>query len=403
MRTNAIGGIAFISNGGEAVENYDDDYMIDVAKEHEYQNQNEEYSTAFLKWRANKKNPYGYKFVHDTREHTYVDGEGYIEKKPAQAEKKALLKCCMLLGITMLFMLAVDLGNVLIVKYYFGLNDGAKVYYSDLYAYKPISADVVLFVAVCNLLKYIVPIAVFKCLSRLPVKVMLPMAKGSFKLGAFGVLLMLVVMAIGRIGNYVLAYLFGLVNIDSVYYDYIYTDDQTVMLVFFVTQFIIVPILIEILFRGLILQTFRQFGDLFAILITSFVSCLCYYSFSQIGYIFCASLVVGLFTIRTGSIYTAFAMRISGRVVTFIMTSISLQLGYIGGKITETIICLAIFAGAIIAYSRLVSSGDWNFNIKNDDSHMTLGEKLKTSATSTALIAWIILAFFLAVFTIKIL
>ena len=85
------------------------------------------------------------------------------------------------------------------------------------------------------------------------------------------------------------------------------------------------------------------------------------------------------------------------------MTSISLQLGYIGGKITETIICLAIFAGAIIAYSRLVSSGDWNFNIKNDDSHMTLGEKIKTSATSTALIAWIILAFFLAVFTIKIL
>ncbi|WP_124101033.1 type II CAAX endopeptidase family protein [Ruminococcus sp. Marseille-P6503] len=384
------------------MENYDDDYMIDVAKEHEYQNQNEEYSTAFLKWRSDKKNPYGYKFVHDTREHTYVDGEGYVEKKPAQAEKKALLKCCLLLGITMLFMLAVDLGSVLTVKYYFGLNDGVGVYYSELYDYKPIRADAVLFTAVCSLLKYIVPIVVFKGLSRLPAKVMLPVAKGSFKIGAFGVLLMLVVMAIGRIGNFLLAGLFGLVKIDSLYYDYIYTDNQTVMLIFFVTQFILVPLLIEILFRGLILQTFRQFGDLFAILITSFVSCLCYYSLSQIGYIFCASLVVGLFTVRSGSIYTAFAMRISGRVVTFIMTYISLQLGYVGGKITETVICLAIFAGAIVAYSRLVSRGDWNFNIKNDESHMTLGEKLKASATSTALIAWIILAFFLTVFTIKI-
>ena len=260
-----------------------------------------------------------------------------------------------------------------------------------------------MFVAAFNLLKYIVPILVFKFLSRLPVKVMLPMAKGSVKIGAFGVLIMLVVMAIGRIGNFVLAHLFALVNIDSTYYDYIYTENQAVMLVFFIVQCIIAPIFMEILFRGLILQTFRQFGDLFAIIITGFVNCLCYYSFSQIVYIFCASLVVGLFTIRTGSIYTAFAMRISSRVLTYIMTALSLQLGYIEGKIAETAICLAIFAGAIVVYSLLINSGGWNFNIKNDESHLTLGEKLKTSATSTALLVWTILTFLMTVFTIKLL
>ncbi len=380
-----------------------DDYMIDVAKEHEYQNQNEEYSSAFLKWRDDKKNPYGYQFVHDTREHTYVYGEGYVDKKPAHAEKKTLLKCCLLLGITMLVMLAVDVANMLTVRYYFDLNDGADIYYSDFYTHQPIDAEIVMFVAAFNLLKYIVPILVFKFLSRLPVKVMLPMAKGSVKIGAFGVLIMLVVMAIGRIGNFVLAHLFALVNIDSTYYDYIYTENQAVMLVFFIVQCIIAPILMEILFRGLILQTFRQFGDLFAIIITGFVNCLCYYSFSQIVYIFCASLVVGLFTIRTGSIYTAFAMRISSRVLTYIMTALSLQLGYIEGKIAETAICLAIFAGAIVVYSLLINSGGWNFNIKNDESHLTLGEKLKTSATSTALLAWTILTFLMTVFTIKLL
>lgn len=383
------------------MNNLDDDYMIDVAKEHKYQNQSREYCEAFLKWRTNKKNPYGYKFVHDKREHTYIDGEGYVEKKPAQAEKKSLLKCCFLLGITMIFMLAVDLGKMLVIKYYFKLSGGANVYYSELNDYKPLSSEIVYFAAVCNMLKYIVPIAVFKFVSRIPAKVMLPTARGSFRLGASGVLLMLVVTAIGRIGNYFLAYLMGLANIDSVYYDYIYTDNRTAMLFFFIGQFIITPILMEILFRGLILQTFRQFGDLFAILITSVINCLCYYDIAQIGYIFCASVVVGLFTIRTGSIYTAFAMRISGRVLTFVMTYISFHLGYIEGKIFETIVCLAIFAGSIIVYSRLISKGEWNFNIRNDDSHMTLGEKIKTSVTSTVLASWILVSVVLTVFCIK--
>ena len=58
----------------------DKDYVIDVAKQHKYRNQSEEYHKKYLKWRTDPKNPFGYTFVHDSRIRTYVDGEGFIEE-----------------------------------------------------------------------------------------------------------------------------------------------------------------------------------------------------------------------------------------------------------------------------------------------------------------------------------
>ncbi len=55
-------------------------YLIDIAKDKTYQNQFDDYHKEFSKWRTKKGNPYGYSFVHDTREHTYVDGEGYYQR-----------------------------------------------------------------------------------------------------------------------------------------------------------------------------------------------------------------------------------------------------------------------------------------------------------------------------------
>ena len=83
-------------------------YLIDIAKEKTYQNQFDEYHKQFSEWRSRKDNPYGYSFVHDMREHTYVDGEGYYQKKADVAERAALTKCLSLLGATMMTMLFID-------------------------------------------------------------------------------------------------------------------------------------------------------------------------------------------------------------------------------------------------------------------------------------------------------
>lgn len=383
------------------MDKFDDDFVIDVAKEHKYQNQNDEYYQKFLKWRSDSKNPYGYKFVHDTREHAYVDGEGYVDKKPEQAEKNALVKCCALLGLTMLAMFATDFAKLLVDKYVFKLEYGSNLYYSDTRTSGTFSAGVIYSTAFFSMLKYIIPVIFFKLISKIPLKVAMPAGKFNHSICASGILVMLTVMAIGRIGNYLLAHMMQIVRIDSVYYDYINCDDKTAMLTFFICQYIIVPILIEILFRGFILQTFRQFGDFFAILITSIVNCLCYYDLTQFAYIFCASVVIGLFTIKSGSIVTAATMRVIVRTLTFIINSVLNASDYFPGKIFEYAVCFIIFICSLITYSRIISRNEWNFNIDADNSDLSIKEKVKVIVTSTPITIWGLLTIVTAIMTLR--
>lgn len=370
------------------MENREEQFLIDVAKEHKYQNQTDEYCDEFFKWRINSKNPFGYKFVHDTREHTYVDGEGYLEKTPAQAERKALLKCCTLLGVALLAMVIIDFSKVFIIENVFRISTGSVLYYSDFYRLKPYPIEVVLFSMFLGLSKFLVPILIMKLISKIPNKVIFPKSKNSKEFILSGVAIMLVIIVIARIVNYILADVFKLFPLNAVYFDQIFSSNKSTMFLYFIYQCVAVPILMEIFFRGIILQTFRQFGDVFAIFITSLVSSLCCYSLSQCGYVFCVSVVISLFTIRSGSIKTAFAMRISGRLLNFFTTIITMNLSYTSGKVFECIIGMLIFASSIFVFVNLLGSDKWSFNIKSENLHLSTEQKIKTMFSSTTFAIW---------------
>ena len=98
------------------------DYMIDVAQDTTYQNQSDDYKKSFAKWRSNPQNSFGFQFIHDTREHSYIDGEGFVPHKAEVAERISMLKCCSLLGICLVVMLAIDFLNYF-CKMYISLRD----------------------------------------------------------------------------------------------------------------------------------------------------------------------------------------------------------------------------------------------------------------------------------------
>lgn len=107
------------------------DYMIDVAQDTTYQNQSDDYKKSFAKWRSNPQNSFGFQFTHDTREHSYIDGEGFVPHKAEVAERISMLKCCSLLGICLVVMLAIDFLNYFIVNKYAPDTTGTFVYFSQ--------------------------------------------------------------------------------------------------------------------------------------------------------------------------------------------------------------------------------------------------------------------------------
>ena len=156
-----------------------DKYVVDIAREKVYQNQFDDYHETFAKWRTAKDNPYGYSFVHDTREHTYVDGEGYYPKSAEAAEKIALGKCLGLLGIVLMVMTLLDAVSGII--FYRVFNDPAvdEIFFSKVYEPKYVSPALAAFFGGMSILKYLIGLWIFLHFTKIPVKIAIPMPKKS--------------------------------------------------------------------------------------------------------------------------------------------------------------------------------------------------------------------------------
>ena len=378
-----------------------DKYLIDIAKDKTYQNQFDDYHKEFSEWRSRKDNPYGYSFVHDIREHTYVDGEGYFQKKADAAEKIALTKCLGLLGATMLVMLFID--ALIALVFYRIYNDSSlmAIHYSELDTQKTYFTPVVacLF-GVATTFKYLAGLWIFIHFSKIPLKVAIPSPKNS-KISKSGIYFILVIMAMGKMGTYLLNFLFGLMNVDCVY-DLAFHNPDSVLAdaIFVFFNCILVSIISEFLFRGAILQTFRQFGDTYALIISIVSFSFTYYDVSSFGYASLLSAVLGLYTLKTGSIRTAVIMRIISSLASYSLTCVVLD-NYSNGRIVVTCIYAFIVAVAAFVFARLMCNGKLDFKMQNDPSALTNSAKIKLFVTNTSTTIWLVAVLGMYVLMVK--
>lgn len=379
------------------------DFLIDVAKERTYQNQSDIYNEEYAKWRSDENNPYAYNFIHDTREHSYVDGEGYLTRKADVAERMALYKCLGLLGICMIIMLVIDVAGMVLLSTLFPNFDGNILYRSGKIVTKnDIPFNGALIACLMNVLKYLIPAIIFKKVTKLPDKVVFARSSKNSQFVSSAIVISLVVVVLGRVGNYLISFFFGFVHLDVVYAYMINSSDYSVMIISAVVNCLIIPVVCEIFFRGVILQNFRQFGDSYAILVSCIAYGFSFYDLSNMGYAICFSVVLGLFTIRTGSLFTAILMNISASFVNYSLSYFAMMNSAVGG-IVESVICTIIVGVSILAYTRLTSKGNWSFNISADISEMTYAKKIRIMLSTNSIAVWLVSSVVMTVVCMRIL
>lgn len=379
------------------MDNEKKDFVIDVAKDRTYQNQNEDYRKAYEKWRSEPDNPYAYSYVHDTREHSYVAGEGFLKYEPDAAEHAALHKCLGFLGVVMIVMFIFDLVNFLLVRYAFPNSTGNILYFSNkLSVDNEITVGFAVLFSIISVLRYIAAIVLFKTVTKIPVRVALPHSKNNSLMIFHSAIIMLLIMVIGRLATFMISRFMSVVNLDSVYIYMMHSDDPAVQAISSVLNCILLPILCEVFYRGFVMQTFRQFDDSFAVIVSAFVCGFTFYDFSYIGYAICCSVVLGIFTIRAGSVYTAIIMHICSSTVNYLLASLSL-VNETWATIIETSVCTLITAGALVVYSKLNERKNWSYNISSDRSGMPFSKKIKVMISTNTLAVWLVCSLVLSI------
>ena len=371
--------------------NIPEEFRVDVASSHVYQNQDAGYHEAFTRWRNDPGNRYGYRFVRDTREHTYVDGEGYAESRSENAERLSLRRCFGFLGMSMLVYFLLSQMHSLLLKVLFTDASAKHMYFSDrssrvIFASKElaVSSGFACFSLLLVLILYLVFV-------HLPVKVALPSARVDPKFFAYSFTVAIMMMVVFHIFDIVLSLALQRLGIDVTFYSFSVADSSQGMACYIGLEMLLQPILLELVFRGCILQLFRQFGDRFAILVSSFAAACCYFDITKMMYVFCWGVILGIITIKSGSIVPAAVIRVVGGALTLSVNTFWVDGMIQNAHLVEVVICLSLMAACsvvlIVMRMRLIRP----FRIDPDTTALTVFQKIREVLNSPWSVIWLTL------------
>lgn len=160
----------------------------------------------------------------------------------------------------------------------------------------------------------------------------------------------------------------------------------------FVTTAILPAFLEEMLFRGVMLTSFRKFGDGFAIISTSLLFGLMHGNFVQIPFAFVLGIILAFLTVYTKSILPAMLLHFCNNTFAVVLEIINdiIDNDQILVTIEICIFLISIVVG-LISFYYFTKKNKNMAKIEKSTSMLTLKEKLSSSFTSAAAILTILI------------
>lgn len=280
-----------------------------------FEMQTDEYNTEYNNWHNNKDNKYSYSVTDGQRERSYVQGKGYVQNGIQVAEGNALKRCYSLIGLVCIFSLLVNIGlsHYLHRQYHYQY----ELLIPYIYNINSLGIDShirAIFISL-NIFKSLVPLFIFVFALKMPAKVMFPVKITRRRTSIFLIGFSAVAYLIVRIPHQIFVEHFSVINITFAPTEI--NPNHSLLL----AEIVFSSILIELVFRGAILQLLRQFGDCFALVFTTIFSTFMLQSFLNWDLSLVVNLVAGFAVITTGSL-------LSGIIIRIILSSENILVAY---------------------------------------------------------------------------
>lgn len=294
-----------------AVKEQENRDIINVIDEFDYSTQSESYNKRFIEWRSNKNNPYAYNFTLNKKESVYIAGQGFVSESAEKAEIDVLGRILYLLGIAMLAVAFIEniFDKVLVqILDMLGFNIHITFFNSTIYGGR---VEVAVVLVIITSLKLLLPAGIIHSRLKMKPALSLPMSlkEPGELIGSISAAL--IVCAVISIPSAYSEKSKEIYTFFSTYSADVSSWGQTEFLMYTVFDVIVVSVLFEIVFRGGIFTALRQFGDVYAVLVTSVISGLIMQDFRTMAGTIIISVVSAVGFLRSGTVFTAIAVRIT--------------------------------------------------------------------------------------------
>lgn len=356
--------------------------------------QDRAFNDAFKHWRKEKKDSLGFYYIDNPNEFTYQDGVGFIKDYPEAAETASLRHVFNLIGIAMFFMSVVDIVYYYIIPVLFnklGMDISMDFFAGKLYGNQWIIITIML---VWGIVRRIGPFVVGYNKLDMPLNVMFPTKITNKQLFKYAFPIMLLVCGASTVLTAIYQIIMDNISF-GVGYEMMLPKETLPLIFAIIAQVIIIPSLSELVCRGVFLQLLRQFGDGSAIIFTSLIAAAATYSLMDFCMMFIASIIIGYFTIRTGSVITAIIMRVTLQAYAFALYYMYENLDDVNRPVFLIFFIAICFLVGIIFTVRfmLKHSDKLGMTIKN--RYLTFGQKSMIAVTCIPVLLWITATFIL--------
>lgn len=327
-------------------------------------------------------------------EYVYVSGYGFASPPPIISERRMLRSYSTSLGIAILAFL---FGSSLFYRPIYGLLRSLDRFIR-LSPLPTVSAPTLAEMAsgFSYLVALLLPFLVYTRHIRMPLHLALPMRAPNWRITLPAIPIALGVTVVGVFSSMAIGVVLSFFGLLPTAPDFSAPTAVETGIVYFINSAVFPAIAEEIVFRGIMMQSLRRFGDAFALLISSILFGAVHGNFIQAPNALLAGLVIGYFVLRTGSLWTGILIHFVNNTLAIILgiatshASLQVQMGA-----TYLTYLIYILAG-VVALMMLVREHSNLFVFRPAETVSTESEKMSCFFTSAGMLSALGLLAFMA-------
>ena len=248
------------------------------------------------------------------------------------------------------------------------------------------------FTLIIYALSLLVPFGLYALFTKMPLKVALPFRRAKVDLTVGGVCIGLGASIIASYATGYLQVALEAVGIGITMPEYEIPETVPGLILYVITLTVAPAFVEEIVFRGIVMQNLRRFGDIFALVSSALIFGIFHLNLIQMPYAFIMGLCIGYFVMRTGSIWVGIIIHFinNGVAVVFeFALENAAEKTYMIANLAYNLVCVIL---AVIALAVILTKYTDMFRFERSRTVLSPGKKTLYFLTSPAIIIAMIAA-----------
>lgn len=256
----------------------------------------------------------------DADSYTYVDGRGFAPSPPVVTERRMLQWCSNGIGFGILFYIIFSfiLPSVVLAIVQM-LNPYVQVSAQGIIESPAVEQLVTL---ISGNLSLLLPFLLLVFVTRIPARQLINFRPFHASVTVPSMFIALGASVIGYMASITLSSVLALFGLQPVMSDISFPEEPLAIFLFLLNLTVIAPIAEEIVFRGVIMNLLRRFGDCFALLLSSLLFAAVHMNLVQMPNAFIMGLVIGYFSLCTGSLWTGVCIHMLNNALVMLLNGL---------------------------------------------------------------------------------